>query len=465
MPVTASDVAFTFNYINENQLLNLAVYTDGITKAVAVDDTTVQITTGPQGQHAQDGRADPARAHLEQDRRQGRRGNSYQNPPPIVGTGPFQIVEWQKGKFVQARRPTRTTGAARLRSTSSSSSSTRTPTRWRSDLKLGTIDGAIDVPLAQFESLGNEPGLDANKATSLAFTELGMNCYDSPDSKGNPVLLDKQFRQAVNWAVDREKVVVGGRAGLRHRGLQPHRPVLEVPLGAAGRRALHLRPGEGEADARRGRLQGRERRRLPRDQGRQEAVLRFYATADSPENQTAGKLIVDWLRDVGIKLEFQVVDAGALIDAQYNYEGDTYAPDWDMFIWYWTQDVDPQFMLSIYTPQQIEGWNDCLWTDPEYTKLNDAAVADHRRDGAQADHRRRCSRSSTSGAAYAILTYPYQLEAYNTDKWQGWVHVPGDAGGEQQGAVLYSYNNIDTYRFVEPKTATESTATAVESTT
>ena len=35
-----------------------------------------------------------------------------------------------------------------------------------------------------------------------------------------------------------------------------------------------------------------------------------------------------------------------------------------MFIWYWTQDVDPQFMLSIYTPQQIEGWNDCLWTDP-----------------------------------------------------------------------------------------------------
>ena len=33
VPVTASDVAFTFNYINENQLLNLSAYTDGITKA------------------------------------------------------------------------------------------------------------------------------------------------------------------------------------------------------------------------------------------------------------------------------------------------------------------------------------------------------------------------------------------------------------------------------------------------
>jgi hypothetical protein len=57
------------------------------------------------------------------------------------------------------------------------------------------------------------------------------------------------------------------------------------------------------------------------------------------------------------------------------------------------------------------------------------------------------------GAAYAILAYPYQLEAINTDRWQGWVHVPGEAPGGQEGAVLYSYNNIDTYRFVEPKVA------------
>jgi hypothetical protein len=57
------------------------------------------------------------------------------------------------------------------------------------------------------------------------------------------------------------------------------------------------------------------------------------------------------------------------------------------------------------------------------------------------------------GAAYAILAYPYQLEAFNTDKWQGWVHTPGDAPGGQEGSVIYSYNNIDTYRFVEPKVA------------
>ena len=26
----------------------------------------------------------------------------YLNRPPIVGSGPFQVVEWQKGKFIRA---------------------------------------------------------------------------------------------------------------------------------------------------------------------------------------------------------------------------------------------------------------------------------------------------------------------------------------------------------------------------
>jgi hypothetical protein len=63
-------------------------------------------------------------------------------------------------------------------------------------------------------------------------------------------------------------------------------------------------------------------------------------------------------------------------------------------------------------------------------------------------------------APYALLVYPFQLEAYDTADWQGWVHVPGDATGGQKGAVLYSYNNIDTYRYVEPKTATAATTTS-----
>ena len=133
-------------------------------------------------------------------------------------------------------------------------------------------------------------------------------------------------------------------------------------------------------------------------------------------------------------------------------------------IWYWVQDVDPNFIVDIYTPQQIEGWNDCLWTDPAYTKL-DAQQIQTIDEAKRIPIVQQMQQIFYQGAAYAILAYPYQLEAYNTGGWKGWVHVPGDAPGGQQGAVLYSYNNIDTYRFVEQKVATAAATTPSGNTT
>lgn len=463
VPVTARDVAFTFNYINENQLLNLSAYTDGITKAEAVDDTTVKIyTKAPKANMLQ--MVVPILPEHIWSKVGGKAATtSYQNKPPIVGDGPFQIVEWQKGKFVRLEaNPDYWGGAPKVDEVIFQLYTN--PDTMSQDLKLGTIDGAINVPAAQFTQLGSEPGLAANNATSWQFTEIGMNCYDSPNSLGNPVLLDPEFRKAVNWAVDREKVVsvaMNGYATVASTLIVPYSKYHWEPpadslftydpakanelLDAAGYKDVN---GDGDRETKDGK----------------KLSLRFYATADAPENQTAGKLIVGWLRDVGIKLQFQVVDAGALIDAQYNYKGDTYAPDWDMFIWYWTQDVDPQFMLGIYTPAQIEGWNDSLWTDPEYTKLNtqQSRTIDETARKPIVDQMQQIFYDA---APYAILAYPFQLEAYSTADWQGWVHVPGNATGDQQGAVLYSYNNIDTYRFVEAKTATAGATTSSGHTT
>ena len=70
-PVTARDVAFTFNYIVKNKLNNVAVYTYGITGAKAVDDYTASLHRRSQVEHAGHGRADPAAAHLVEGQRQG----------------------------------------------------------------------------------------------------------------------------------------------------------------------------------------------------------------------------------------------------------------------------------------------------------------------------------------------------------------------------------------------------------
>ncbi len=461
VPVTAKDVAFTFNYIYKNQLLNLSAYTDGIVKAVATDDTHVKIyTAAPKANMLR--MVVPILPEHVWSKVSGKAATtSYQNKPPIVGDGPFQIVEWQKGKFVRLVANKSYWGGAPKVDELIFQLYTN-PDTMAQDLKLGTIDGAINVPSAQFTQLSSEQGISAVKGTSWQFIEIGMNCYKSPNSLGNPVLLDPQFRQAVNWAVDREKVVsvaMNGYATVGSTLIVPYstyhwEPPADQAFTYDPEKAKQILDAAGykdtDGDGYRETKQGKP------------LSLRFYATADAPENQTAGKLIVGWLKDVGIKLQFQVVDAGALIDAQYNYKGNTYAPDWDMFIWYWTQDVDPQFMLSIYTPQQIEGWNDCLWTDPEYTKLNaqQSTTLDEAQRKPIVDQMQQIFYEA---APYAILAYPFQLEAYNSADWTGWVHVPGDAPGGQEGSVLYSYNNIDTYRFVEPVAA--STAASSSSST
>ncbi len=456
-PVTASDVAFTLNYIRDNELLNLATYTDGILDAQAVDDTTVVVTTdGPKANMLRMlVPILPEHIWSEVDGKDA--AGNYQNDPPIVGSGPFQTVEWVRGKFIRLEANEAYWGGAPKIDELIFQVYTN-PDTMVADLELGTIDGAIDVPVARFAGLQDTPGIEANEATSWSFIELAMNCYDSPDSKGNPVLLDPQFRQAVNWAVDRVKVAEVAFQGYATVGstiLPPYTPYhweppAESAFGYDPEKANQILDDAGYADV------NGDGFRETKDG--EKLVLRFNATTDATMNQTAGKLIVGWMNDIGVKLDYEVVDAGTLINYQYEYTGDTYTPNWDLFIWYWTQDVDPNFIVDIYTPAQIEGWNDCLWTDEEYAELNEQQKRTID-PGARVPLIQRMQEIFYNGAAYAVLVYPYLLEAYDTGEWEGWVHFPGEAIGDQQGAVLYSFNNVDTYRFVQPKAAAEDAST------
>ena len=452
-PVTAKDAAFTFNYIHDNELLNWGTYTRGIVKAEAVDDVTLKLYTDAPKANMLKTIVPILPEHIWSKVSGKAATGSYQNTPPIVGSGPFQVVEWQKGKFVRLEANEDYWGGAPKVDEIIFQLYTN-PDTMASDLEMGTIDGALDIPTARFKQLAQVPGIQTNEAVSWTFIELAMNCYDSPASQGNPVLLDQKFRQAVNWAVDRQKVVdiaYQGYATVGSSLVVPYskyhwEPPADTAFAYDPAKANQILDDAGYKDVNGdGFRETKEGEKLE---------LRFYATTDWPQNQSAGKLIVGWLKDVGIKLKFQVIDPGSLIDRQYEYIGDTYAPNWDMFIWYWIQDPDPNFIVDVYTPAQIEGWNDCLWTDPEYTQLNDQQ-AQALNEADRIPLVQRMQEIFYNGAAYAILDYPFQLEAYNIDRWQGWMHVPSEALGGQNGVVLYSYNNIDTYRFVEPKTATE----------
>jgi peptide/nickel transport system substrate-binding protein len=460
-PLTAKDVAFTYNYIVDNDLQTLAIYTGGITGATAVDDTTVEITTEQPKSNMLAMVVPIIPEHIWSKVDGEEATTSYQNEPPIIGSGPFQVVEWSKGKYIRLVANKDYWGGApkidELFFQNYKSADTMT-----ADLKQGAIDAAVELPQAQYPSVQATEGITGLKGTHWRFSELGFNCYDSPDSMGNPVLLDEKFRQALNWAIDREKIVDLAFFGQADVGSTLIVPYSQYHWEPPADRAYKFDPEAAKTQLDLAGYEDTDGDGFRETKDGEPLSLRLYVTSDSPENQTAAKLISGWFQDVGLKINLRVVDAGVLLDAQYNYKGDTYAPDYDMFIWFWTYDVDPEMMLGVPTPQQIEGWNDTLWTDPEYTEL-----FEQQRQTIAVEERiplvQRMQEIVWESSPYLIFAYPYQLEAYRSDKWQGVVPSPAEYEG-YDGAAFYNYMNVDTYKQVEPKVATDTAESGADTT-
>jgi peptide/nickel transport system substrate-binding protein len=128
-------------------------------------------------------------------------------------------------------------------------------------------------------------------------------------------------------------------------------------------------------------------------------------------------------------------------------KGNTYAPDYDMYIWGWGEYVDPDYILNVFTTSQINGWNDAVWSNAEYDKLyvQQAQTIDPAKRKPLVD---RMAEIFYTEAPFIITNYEQQLEAYNTDKWEGWTQVP-----EGSGPVALINDSIDTYLNLRPKVA------------
>jgi len=181
VPFTAADVAFTFNYIVKNNLANLAVYTDGITGAKAIGPNTVQIYTKAPKANMLRMVVPILPAHIWSKISGKAASTTFQNNPPIVGTGPFQVVKWVPHSYVELKaNPDYWGGAPHIKYLyilTYANADTMAQ-----DLKLGAIDAAADIPPAEFAALKSVPGITTNEGDEWQFTELAFNCYATRSS-------------------------------------------------------------------------------------------------------------------------------------------------------------------------------------------------------------------------------------------------------------------------------------------
>ncbi len=449
-PLTARDVAFTFNYIIDNEL-SLSVYLKDVEKAVALDDTTLEVTcTHPKAnmlltqvyiyvlpEHIWS-KIPPEKAN-----------NSFRNDPPIIGSGPFQTVEFKKDGYVKMVRVPGYWGGEPTLDEVIFQYYTTADTMVQ-DLKNGVIDGAQVIPPEQFELLESEPHL-ATIAYPLYYWEyIDINCYDSPDSLGHPALRDPRFRVALAWAIDREKcadLAWKGLADAPGTGLFPkegwpesfdpyYEPAPEEMIGFDLDKARRLLDEAGYSDSDGDGI---------REYEGEPIKLRLWSRQISPQSQVQGKLIAGWLKDIGLDIQYTAVDEGALGDAVWNYEGDTFAPDYDLALWDFMGYIDPGDSAACFTTDQIENYNEMCWSNAEYDRL---IVEQYR----EMDTARRVELLKQAQAVmYAeqpmiVIDYPFILQAVNTEKWEGWAPYV-------EGSVWNNFLYRGSYLDLKPKAA------------
>jgi peptide/nickel transport system substrate-binding protein len=448
VPFTAADVAFTYEYIIRNQMDSYTSYTVGIKKVVAVDPLTVRFICSEPKANMLGLWVPIVPEHIWSKISPNAAQNSFQNGPPVIGTGPFQVVEYKKGQYLRmvANRDY-WRGAPEIDEVIFTPY--QNPDTMVQELRSGTIDACWGIPEAQFAPLGKNTDFRTIAYPVKGFDELGFNCYTGGRSLGNPALTDWRFRQAINWAIDKQQIVK-----IAYDGYATPGTTLVVP-GYYKDPDWHWQPPAGQlygydpakatamlAAAGYRTVGGR----LLDKQGKP-ITLRLFACGAPPQGDNIGKLLSGYLEKIGIGIKFTYMDEGAMNEYLYNTAGGAFVPNMDLYVYNWTGDVDPMFIFSIFLTSQINGWSDCAWSNPAYDRLYNqqaAAIDPAQRQSILFTMQQMLYRESP----YIILAYPQGLEAVNVSRWAGWVQSP-----QPGGSAIYSVDNIDSYLFVHPKEA------------
>jgi peptide/nickel transport system substrate-binding protein len=239
----------------------------------------------------------------------------------------------------------------------------------------------------------------------------------------HPATTDPAFRLAVEYAIDRDVLVDRVKLGYAEPGYTvimapkwhytPESPITYDPD-----EANRILDEAGYADT-----DGDGIRETPDGEPME---LRFIVRTESPETIDAGEFIVEWLRDIGVSLKTEAINDNKLTDVWY-------ANDYDMYIWGWGVEPDPNFQLSTYTTSQCGIWSDTCYSNQEYDQLFEE------QQKAESLEERESIVEEMQQILYEdrpemVLWYDNYLQAYRSDEWTGFVKQPTEGG-----TILFQY--------------------------
>jgi peptide/nickel transport system substrate-binding protein len=350
--------------------------------------------------------------------------------PPLVGTGPYQAVEWQTGQFIRFERNPNYWGPKPFADQVVIQIYKSADTMVQA-LKAGELDYAHGVLAEQFDQLKTEPNVATVAGKANGWTQLAFNTYGTGTGKtikgGGPstkALLDAKFRDALGYAVDHQALVDKVLGGYGDIGTTIVPPVLtQWHTDPTTPRHFDIELAKQKlTDA--GYVLDSSGNRL--DKEGKPISLRMIMPNTDDNYPKAADFIVDWYGQLGIKLNYQVLDSSTVGDDVLPPEGDGKA-DYDIELWGWAGNVDPNALLQIFKCDAIGSSSDSQYCNPTFDKLYDDQLA-----ATSAEQRKpildQMQNLIYDEAPYDILYYDSNLDAWRTDKFANWQPQPSTTG-------------------------------------
>ena len=432
-PFTSADVAFTYNLIKDTGLSEMAQFLENLESIDTPDDLTVSMTfSAPQAYNCA-----PVILILPEHIWKGMSATdieAYPNDNPI-GTGAFKFKEWTQGATVTLERNDdyygKKPGASGIIFVLYGNEDVLVQA-----LKAGEVDVIPEVSPTVWESLKGEANIKAVSLDAFSFHQIGINMDNSGKSKGNPILLDKEVRRALNFIADRGKIT---EIALSGHG-KPGSVLIPNGLKEWQYQVTDAEKMDGSIDQAKAILDAAGYKDTDNDGIREKdgkkMDFRIIANEATSVDVRAAQLFRDAAKEAGINITLTTMDENTLGGTILNKE----APDWDLYLWGWDSEYpDPSYLLGIPLTSQIGINNELYYRNPEYDKLYEQQSAEMDKDKRK-QIVNDMQKMFYDDGGFIILWYQDKLQAYRTDKWTGWVECPG---GVIYGVTYENYLNVE----------------------
>lgn len=382
----------------------------------------------------------------------------FLNEPTVVGTGPYQAIEWEPGNFIRfARNPNYwgTQGAADeviVQTFQSMDTAVQA-------LKTGEIDYVRGIQPDQFTALQSDPNIQVVEGISNGFSEIAFNTYNRGPIPGGgastTALQDPAFRDALGWAVDGQKLVdvtLGG-FGVAGDSIVPpfHSRWYVKPDNI---RTFDIAEANKRLDAAGYKLNA-DGKRLDKDN--KVITLRVTWPDSEAEHATDAQFIKGWWEQLGVGVDAYVTEEGKLLDDLLPPEGGGLA-NFDIELWGWVGDPDPTSLLNVLRGEEIGSFSDSFYDNPRYDELFllQRAEGDQKK---RFDYIKEMQNLAYDEAPYIVMYYDAELHAYREDRFGGWTNQPSNGGTPLFGYGSIGYTKLTDLSAVPTPTAS-TTATA-----